>query len=108
MIYVLQKEINIGRLSIKLEWRSKKSRMGRFGGGWNWKLGFQSGGSTVIISLLVLTIAFRLNEKPEHPCPHCGKEMQESIIGADCSGGSHREINGWYCEPCDYSEKERE
>ncbi|MDL2279851.1 hypothetical protein LJC15_04215 [Desulfovibrio sp. OttesenSCG-928-G11] len=41
---------------------------------------------------------------PEHLCPHCRREMVESIIGADCAGGSHREIDGWYCEPCDYSE----
>ena len=42
--------------------------------------------------------------EPEHPCPHCGREMVESII-ADCSGGSHREVNGWYCEHCEYNEK---
>lgn len=27
--------------------------MGRFGGGWNWKVGIQVGGKTVLISLLV-------------------------------------------------------
>lgn len=26
---------------------------GRFGGGWQWKLGFQAGGKTVIFNLLV-------------------------------------------------------
>lgn len=41
---------------------------------------------------------------PEHHCTHCGREMIESII-ADCSGGSHRERNCWYCESCDYSEE---
>jgi len=39
-----------------LSYRSKENLWGRFGGGWNWKLGFQAGGSTVIISLLVCEI----------------------------------------------------
>ncbi len=65
MIFVFKKKIDIGRLSIELNCRSKKSRMGRFGGGWNWKFGFQAGGSTVIVSLLVLYIVFRLNKKGE-------------------------------------------
>lgn len=43
-------------LSITLEMRSSKSLMGRFGGGWNWKFGFQAGGSTIIISLLVMDL----------------------------------------------------
>ena len=38
--------------------------------------------------------------------PKFNREMVEGIIGADCAGGSHREINGWSCELCDYSEKE--
>lgn len=42
---------------------------------------------------------------PEHPCPHCGREMQYGIIGATCASGSHSEIDGWYCESCDYSEE---
>lgn len=45
---------------IGFEFHSKKSShgemFGRFGGGWNWKLGFQSGGNTLIISLLVAEV----------------------------------------------------
>lgn len=43
-------------LRIVFSWRSKKNIMGRFGGGWNWKLGFMAGGSTVIISLLIADV----------------------------------------------------
>lgn len=42
-------------MKIKLEHRPPKL-FGRFGGGWNWKLGFQAGGKTLIISLLVFSI----------------------------------------------------
>lgn len=36
----------------------KKKWYGRFGGGWNWKLGFQYGYSTLIISLLICELRF--------------------------------------------------
>lgn len=58
-----------GGLQIRKEWRLWGRRiilsmrdsqgMGRFGGGWDWKLGVQWGGSTVIWSLLVLEISIR-------------------------------------------------
>lgn len=40
---------------MKIKWKrgDPNAFWGRFGGGWNWKLGFQAGGSTLIISLLV-------------------------------------------------------
>ncbi len=38
------------------DWRSAKSLMGRFGGGWQWRLGIQAGGSTVIIHLLICSM----------------------------------------------------
>lgn len=34
--------------------------LGRFGGGWNWKVGFQIGGRTLIISLLIGSIRIEL------------------------------------------------
>lgn len=36
--------------------RSKDNLWGRFGGGWNWKLGIDVGGTTVIVNLLVATL----------------------------------------------------
>ena len=45
----------------------------------------------------------RDNELHTRPCPKCGQAMMESII-PDCSGGTHRELDGYYCEDCDYSE----
>jgi hypothetical protein len=35
----------------KYGWRTTKG-MGRFGGGWNWSLGIEIGGSTIILNLL--------------------------------------------------------
>jgi len=45
-------------IKISYSRRSKNSFMGRFGGGWNWKLGFQLGENTLIISLLICQIRF--------------------------------------------------
>lgn len=53
----------IGRLSIEYRHRSPENLWGRFGGGWNWKAGFQAGGRTLILNLLVATLRFDLKEK---------------------------------------------
>lgn len=53
----------IGRLLFKLSWRNAKGFMGRFGGGWNWKLGFQAGGRSLIISLLVMEFSIYIRKK---------------------------------------------
>lgn len=45
---------------IVFSWRSKKNAWGRFGGGWNWKVGIQIGASVVIVSLLVAEL--RINK----------------------------------------------
>lgn len=41
------------RLEIKHDIMKKDKIFGRFGGGWNWKVGIQVGGSCMIISWLV-------------------------------------------------------
>lgn len=47
------KKWRVGRLEVEFNWRSAKNLWGRFGGGWNWKVGFQASGSTVIVFLLI-------------------------------------------------------
>jgi hypothetical protein len=59
------KKWRVGRLNIQYHWRSKKNFMGRFGGGWNWELGFQASGRTVILNCLVFTLRFDTYGKPE-------------------------------------------
>jgi hypothetical protein len=49
----LRIERKIGRVKFGFKWRVKSGYMGRFGGGWNWSLGFQAGGSTIMLNLLV-------------------------------------------------------
>lgn len=61
--YLIQKKFRIGGLCTKFEMRSSKGFMGRFGGGWDWKLGLQAStpskrGCTVIVSLLVAELRF--------------------------------------------------
>ena len=65
-VYNVKKKVTIGRMTLKFEARSTESAWGRFGGGWDWKLGFQAStpsayGWTVIISLLIAeaTVSWR-------------------------------------------------
>ena len=57
----IKKTLQVGRITIKFSWRSKKNNWGRFGGGWNWKAGFSAGGSTVYFHLLIadLMVSYR-------------------------------------------------
>lgn len=36
-------------------------------------------------------------------CPWCSSHMHEGIVAATCAGGSHKEIDGYYCKMCDFS-----
>lgn len=55
----------LGDWTIRFRKRSSANFMGRFGGGWNWKLGLQWGGSTCIVSLFVMDITIHKKEAPE-------------------------------------------
>jgi hypothetical protein len=59
----IRERFNIGRLEVDFSWRSKKNLWGRFGGGWNWKLGFQSSGRNIIFSLLVCELSFYFKKR---------------------------------------------
>lgn len=59
----IRKKFTIGRLEIEFLWRSKKNLMGRFGGGWNWALGFKGLGKTTIIHLLICSLRFHFRKK---------------------------------------------
>lgn len=61
----VDKKTSIGRLELKFQYRSKDRLMGRFGAGWNWNLGVQAGGSTVIFNLLVFSIRVSWRSKGE-------------------------------------------
>lgn len=59
----MYKTFYLGRVRMNFSWRSRKNPFGRFGGGWNWKLGFQAGGRTIIFSLLVCELSFSKTRK---------------------------------------------
>lgn len=59
----IHKQVEIGRLIIVFSWRDKDLLWGRFGGGWNWHVGFQAGGKTLIIFLLVCSLRFEWRKK---------------------------------------------
>jgi hypothetical protein len=47
----------LGPFNISFCYRSNKVFMGRFGGGWNWALGFRLGSTTLLLQLLICEIA---------------------------------------------------
>lgn len=57
------KEWELFGYRIKYQMRRSNNAWGRFGAGWDWVLGFQAGGSTLIINLLVCSI--RISKKPK-------------------------------------------
>lgn len=62
----IDKSVTIGRYRFRFHWRSRENLWGRFGGGWNWKLGVQVGSTTVMVFLLVFTLSVkRLKEDRE-------------------------------------------
>lgn len=50
------KKIKLGKLNISLDWRSSKCLWGRFGGGWQWALGFETSKRTLLLNCLVFSI----------------------------------------------------
>ena len=57
------KEITIGKIKLSSEHRKPNNLFGRFGGGWNWMLGFRLGDTTLIIHFLVFDV--RISKKKE-------------------------------------------
>jgi hypothetical protein len=53
--------MQLGRVKVRYERKSRYALHGRFGGGWQWKVGFQAGDlsrkhGTIIFSVLVFTV----------------------------------------------------
>jgi len=62
----ITRKFKLGNLELTFDWQSKKNLWGRFGGGWNWNLGFQAGGKTLILNLLVFSLRFSYRAKNGH------------------------------------------
>jgi hypothetical protein len=52
----VRREWAIAGYRVRYEHGSPRNAWGRFGGGWNWNVGVQVGGSTVIVNLLVASL----------------------------------------------------
>lgn len=62
--YVLNREVKLPfRWLCNITWRRAGSFMGRFGGGWKYKLGITIGGTTVLVDLFIMS--FRFSRKEE-------------------------------------------
>ena len=61
--WYISKTIDIKRLRLIFKWNSRYNWMGRFGGGWDWKVGFGLGGSSLLINLLFCFISISIREK---------------------------------------------
>jgi len=52
----IRKRFVIGNLHITFHWQSSKSLWGRFGGGWQWALGFEASKRTLLLNCLVFSL----------------------------------------------------
>jgi hypothetical protein len=62
---IVKKTGQVGRLAVTFHWRSSQGIWGRFGGGWQWVVGIEVGGSTVLFNLLFCTLRFYLRPRGE-------------------------------------------
>lgn len=56
LLHEFKAEWLIAGRKVQLHCRPTDSVWGRFGGGWNWEIGVQVGGSTVLVNLLVCSL----------------------------------------------------
>lgn len=61
--YHFYKKKTFKHFIISCDMRDRKSVWGRFGGGWNWKVGFQLGGSTLVVSILLIEARISIRKK---------------------------------------------
>jgi len=52
----IYRKVRIGKLNISFHWRSSKHLWGRFGGGWQWALGFEVAKRTLNLKCLIFNI----------------------------------------------------
>jgi len=62
----VNKSMNVGRIKASIDFRSKDEPWGRFGGGWNWALGFQLAQRTLIVRLFVFSIKIVVERKNKY------------------------------------------
>lgn len=60
--YVANFKYQIGKLEIGFTWKRRSNFMGRFGGGWNWRVGATWGKTDLIIYLLVCQLRLRVDK----------------------------------------------
>lgn len=65
--FSIRKQFALRRLEVAFTARSSAGHMGRFGGGWNWKLGVQIGGTTALFSLLIAELSITIHKSKAGP-----------------------------------------
>lgn len=59
----IRKRFYIGNICFSFHWQSNKSLWGRFGGGWQWALGFEATKSTLLLNCLIFSLMIYRREK---------------------------------------------
>jgi hypothetical protein len=80
-VYVLKYDLRLGRLSCTISWRSSKNPFGRFGAGWNWRIGVQWSKRSWLFSLLVMEVRISIL-KPEVKNGRENPKLEEASSGA--------------------------
>lgn len=52
----IYKKVKVGKIGFSFEWRSSKCMWGRFGGGWQWALGFEASKRSLLLNCLIFSV----------------------------------------------------
>lgn len=52
----IRKQFRVGNFHFSFHWGDKTSMWGRFGGGWQWALGFEASKSSLLLNCLVCSL----------------------------------------------------
>ena len=59
----IRKVFHISKFRITFHWGDKNSMWGRFGGGWQWSLGAEFSGKTLLLNCLVFSVMIHQERK---------------------------------------------
>lgn len=59
----IRKKFKIGNILVSFHWGDKTSMWGRFGGGWQWALGFEVSNRTLLLNCLVFSLMVSIKRK---------------------------------------------
>lgn len=70
----IDREAEVGPVRLRYSRRTADETWGRFGGGWQWKIGVQASKRTAVVSLLVCEVVIQRHQR----CEVCGQRWADA------------------------------